>query len=407
MNDAPNDAPWHWLRKVEDAVLATKEIPLWGSSPSFPWGKFEERLSEVLAFPCRAAPHQTEWKAHADLKAGMGDHPVIFPLDLEPLTGVVYWMMSREDITKLTSTALSSQSGFKGFSDLRLQEGFYRFLFLEALNVVDQLGIYGGLSPRLREQAPLPQEGALCVDVKLMAGKHVLWGRLICPQPIHEAFKAHFATMRHTLGSSEMSKELEVPIRLEAGHASLSLEEWKQVACGDFILLERCSFDPSTHKGTVTMLLHKTPLFRARLKADAIKILDYAFYYEETMDNKFGDHTSGDDEDRENSPSDENFREEEAGSEEHLWQAQPKQEEGALESMLSTQQIPLTLTVEVAKLQINVDKLLQLKPGNTLELDVRPEQGVDLTVGGKRVAKGELIKLGESLGVKILHIGEH
>ena len=398
-----NDAPWHWIRKVEDAVLITKEIPLWGSSPSFPWKKFEERLSEVLAFPCKAAPHQTEWKAQADLKGGMGDHPVILPLELEPLTGVVYWMMSREDITKLTRAALSSQSGFKGFSDLRLQEGFYRYLFLEALNVVDQLGIYGGLSPHLHENLPLPQTGALCIDVKLMAGKHTLWGRLICPQPFHEAFKAHFAMTRSTLSSSEISKELEVPIRLEAGHASLSLEEWRNVACGDFILLERCSFDPATHKGTVTMVLNKTPLFRARLKADAIKILDYAFYYEETMDNVSGDEP----EDKEHSPSDEEFMEEGMGSEEHLWQAPPKQEEGALEKMLSNEEIPITLNVEVAQLQINVDKLLQLKPGNTLELGVRPEQGVDLTVGGKRVAKGELIKLGESLGVKILQVGEH
>ena len=151
------------------------------------------------------------------------------------------------------------------------------------------------------------------------------------------------------------------------------------------------------------MVLNKTPLFRARLKTDAIKILDYAFYYEEPMD-----HTSGDEPENTEGeiPSDENFIEEEMGSEEHMWSTEPKKEEGVMEKMLSSQEIPITLTVEVAKLQMNVAKLLQLKPGNTLELNMRPEQGVALTVNGKRIAKGELVKLGESLGVKILQIGE-
>ena len=60
--------------------------------------------------------------------------------------------------------------------------------------------------------------------------------------------------------------------------------------------------------------------------------------------------------------------------------------------------------MEIGRLKINLDKLLHLKPGNVLELSVRPEQGVDLSIGGKKMAKAELIKLGDVLGVKILHL---
>ena len=74
------------------------------------------------------------------------------------------------------------------------------------------------------------------------------------------------------------------------------------------------------------------------------------------------------------------------------------------EEIIATHEIPLTLIVEVARLRINLDKLLHLAPGNVLELSIKPEQGVDLTIGGKKVAKAELIKLGEMLGVKILQI---
>ena len=85
----------------------------------------------------------------------MGEHPVILALELAPLTGIVYWIMSSEEVAKLTGAALSSQSGFKGFTDPRLSEGFYRYLFLEALNIADELSIYGDLSLQMHE--PLPR----------------------------------------------------------------------------------------------------------------------------------------------------------------------------------------------------------------------------------------------------------
>jgi flagellar motor switch protein FliN/FliY len=55
---------------------------------------------------------------------------------------------------------------------------------------------------------------------------------------------------------------------------------------------------------------------------------------------------------------------------------------------------------------MNLEKLLQLQPGNVLDLNVRPEQGVSVTLNGKRVARAELVKLGDVLGIKILHLGE-
>ena len=90
------------------------------------------------------------------------------------------------------------------------------------------------------------------------------------------------------------------------------------------------------------------------------------------------------------------------GEENHLWA--PENEN--MEKLLSRTEIPLTLSVEVARLRINLDKLLALSPGNILELPVKPQQGVDVVVEGKKIAKAELVKLGEMLGIKILSLGE-
>ena len=51
-----------------------------------------------------------------------------------------------------------------------------------------------------------------------------------------------------------------------------------------------------------------------------------------------------------------------APEENHLWA--PEDIGEINEKMISSSELPLTLTVEVARLQINLNKLLQLSPGN-------------------------------------------
>jgi flagellar motor switch protein FliN/FliY len=65
-------------------------------------------------------------------------------------------------------------------------------------------------------------------------------------------------------------------------------------------------------------------------------------------------------------------------------------------------EIPLNVVVEIARLQMPLKTLMNLQPGNLLDLDIHPENGVDLVVNGNRIAKGELLQIGEKLGVRIL-----
>ena len=71
----------------------------------------------------------------------------------------------------------------------------------------------------------------------------------------------------------------------------------------------------------------------------------------------------------------------------------------------SLSELPINLTVEIACFKISLDKLKKLQPGNFLELPVSLKDNVNLTVNGEKIGKGELIKLGEVLGVKVLEIG--
>lgn len=462
-------APLFWLKKVESALTELQQIPLWGSPPAFPWEACSKEIATLLQIPELKLEHtKTEFLNLEEIPLGLGASPYHFPIALSPLKQQIHWLMPQSDVAKLTQLLLSPREGIKGFTSAKYQEGFYRYLTLNILQILDELHPLKDLSLRLGTPQQLPSTGALCIDVALRLPQETLWGRLVCPPPFLQAFNAHFSSTRPSLTSSAITKEIDVVLRLELGNTVLSLSEWKKARVGDLIVLDRGTYDPSTQKGTVTVVLEQTPLFRARLKDNHLKIVDYAYYYEEenTMnkhpdddENDYEEYVEDDedlddeeeeeeeeddfdedeeedededdydededeeddsddsddsddedDEDEEEEEEDEHEEEDkqEEASEEsdpsHLWSPGEKVE-GVSEEMISSQEIPLTVAVEVTRLKMNLDKLLQMSIGNLIELPVRPEQGVHLVVNGKRIAQGELVKIGDVLGVKILQMG--
>lgn len=398
-------APLNWIKEIQLALIDSKLIPLHGFAPSFPWEEFSEKISSSLQNEFKIILSRTEFLSGEKITSGFGSRPVSISLDVTPLNAQAFWIMGKEEIAKLTALALKPSNGTKGFTSPQFQEGFYYFLASKALSVINELKAFGDLSPKVAKLASLPQEEAFCIDVEIQNPKATLWGRLVCPFSFHQEFKAFFSTREPLPLTSMLAKKIDVPVKIEIGQTLMPLSEWERVSVGDFILLDRCTYDPNTHKGTAVLTLHQSPLLRIRIKENSLKIVDYAFYREEQ--NSMNQNRPQDEENPDESfDAEDNSEEtsETAPEENHLWA--PEDIGEINEKMISSSEIPLTLTVEVARLQINLDKLLQLSPGNVLELPIKPEQGIDLTIGGKKVAKAELIKLGEMLGVKILQIGE-
>ena len=71
---------------------------------------------------------------------------------------------------------------------------------------------------------------------------------------------------------------------------------------------------------------------------------------------------------------------------------------------ISPEELALTLIVEAGSIQLPYDRLLNLKAGTVLDIGLSPEQGVNLIVNGQCIGKGELVKIGETVGVRILQI---
>lgn len=272
----------------------------------------------------------------------------------------------------------------------------------------------------------------------------------------------------HLMMQSPLADSLDVQVHLEAGRVKIDMSEWKRVNPGDMILLDSCSLDPDEDKGRVMLTINGIPYFRAKLKQGSIKILEHPLYYEAntTMStppkNKnthdedddmegldFEDESSlGEDEDfditdddlltdehseaehTESEYTESEYTEEEEEEEDLKDFKEEKAEKKALPKRTSQKQeeddepeetsvtgleksespptsiedIPLTLIVEVGRIQMSIKKLLELQPGNMLDLDIHPEAGVDMVVNGKRVARGELLRIGDALGVRIIDL---
>ncbi len=359
---------------------------MWGSLPPFPWEEFSSNLTKALGSPeLSLSAKSAEWRSGRAITEGIGENFLHLAFELSPIKGSVHFLMPKEDFEKISKQLLRLKSG-PSFVDPFLEQGFFQYTALNALSVFSREEPFQGLTPRIVD-LPLAHEDAYCIDIKIGAQKETSWARLICPTLFHEGAKEFFTEEWASNLPTSVHSDMNIDLCLSAGSTTLSQKEWKGLKQGDFLLLETCSYFPKSKKGTFLMGYNQTPLFQTKLKQDSIKILDYALYHQE------------------NTMTDEAPPE----SFENPIEAEQNPIEEAptvpTEKLISPKNIPLTLSVEVGKLQMSLDKLLKLKPGNVLDLAVQPEMGVDLVSKGKPVARGQLVQVGDVVGVKITEIG--
>lgn len=74
------------------------------------------------------------------------------------------------------------------------------------------------------------------------------------------------------------------------------------------------------------------------------------------------------------------------------------------ESIALIKDIPLEVTVELGRTKKLIKDILEFGPGTILELDKLAGEPVDIMVNGKYIAKGEVVVIDESFGVRITDI---
>jgi flagellar motor switch protein FliN/FliY len=66
--------------------------------------------------------------------------------------------------------------------------------------------------------------------------------------------------------------------------------------------------------------------------------------------------------------------------------------------------VPLEVTVELGRTAKSISEILNFAPGTIIELDRIAGEPIDVLVNGKFVAKGEVVVIEESFGVRVTEI---
>lgn len=368
-----------WLRKIDPLLFKLDSIPLLRGEP-FSFEDLSQKLKEKLQVDIEISSHTKSWqKGNEIFDSSIKTNQLCFTF--APLIGNVYFLIPSEDVSKITALCLTKNAN-KAFASTALEDGFYRYLTLLGLKALQESPTFENLSFKLVEGATIKSKEALCLDIKISINKHTFFGKIALTPDFIKSWNEFFS-YRNSISLSEMQKKMEVPIQIVLGKVTLKKSELETLKNGDFVILDEAHADPKQESSNVLLSIQNIPLFRANIKKNKIQIVDFANYYEE------------------------NIMEESANSkknEEIIEEASLEQIPSIEEPPSALNNLPMELTVELAKISMTLEKLMQLQPGNFLELSTSLENPVNITVNGKKIARAELATLGETLGIRILEI---
>jgi len=66
--------------------------------------------------------------------------------------------------------------------------------------------------------------------------------------------------------------------------------------------------------------------------------------------------------------------------------------------------IPVRVVFEMGRLEMSVSEVRQLAPGVMIPLARPLEDVLDIVVNGKRIGRGNLVRIGEGLGVRVTRL---
>lgn len=84
--------------------------------------------------------------------------------------------------------------------------------------------------------------------------------------------------------------------------------------------------------------------------------------------------------------------------------AAESQKNGEAELFDLLMHVPLRLTVELGSAKMSVAEILDLGTGSVVELDRAADHPVDLLVNGRPIARGEIVAVDETFGLRIVEL---
>lgn len=95
------------------------------------------------------------------------------------------------------------------------------------------------------------------------------------------------------------------------------------------------------------------------------------------------------------------FNELEAGGDPNTVKADVSPEDLKLDVILD---VPVTVSMEIGRTQVNIRNLLQLNQGSVIELDRFAGEPMDVLVNGTLIAHGEVVVVNDKFGIRLTDV---
>lgn len=459
--------PFSELKAISRELLRLSDKPLFGFPPPFPYKAISKNLGDSLGIQdFKIDESDSGFKEPHEFLSPFSS-PCLIQAVKSSLDGQAFLCVAQEDIKVFMSKVLGVDPNSSQFYSQEIVDSFFTFLGIETLSQVNSLCFNKMLPFKLSNEKDLPQDPSFCLDIWLEAFQERMLLRLIIPQTMRKSFKSFSLKTFGTQPSKEHLSSLNLTVQVEAGRSQFSLDAIHKLKLNDFLLIDSLYFDPEGEKSCY-LSVHDFQLFYAQCENSSLKILEIPLHHEvqvamvnknnipppssasnpeEDPPNEHSEKNAEGDEPVDMYPIDENeepFADEAEEKEEVLSENEDPEEEDFDEDLelqenaprmkeavkapaseikpehieipqatgvplgkgeITLRDIPVTLVFELAQMTMNAQEMLELSPGSLLDLGTTPTSQVLLSVNGKVIGKGELLRVGDSLGVRILELG--
>ena len=69
--------------------------------------------------------------------------------------------------------------------------------------------------------------------------------------------------------------------------------------------------------------------------------------------------------------------------------------------------LEVQLTFELGRQTVELEQLRAIMPGYVFPIERSPDDPVDIVANGRRIGRGEIVRVGDGLGVRLIRLFDH
>jgi flagellar motor switch protein FliN/FliY len=406
-----------WLPRLERACLEATVVPMVGGLPPFPKETLEKALRELLHLssveltlsdPIFLEPEQSAERA-ADLEH-RGPASFCCHARPAPLSGTASLVIEAASLWSLMHAALGRPvEGLVPLVDHDMNEGFGTFVMLAILQALDK----AAFPPKTRLEVVEHADGlaSLLLQGALIAGEQTWPFEVYVSQALMQSLRQTMTPQPLASLNPALAQILDLCLDLPVGRVDLPWNQFKKLKSGDVVILDQLDLDLASGDGTVLLRVGSQDVWSCRLSNGQL-IADQPFPAH-SEDRAMSFTPNSDDElfgelDEMGSFADYDLGDVETPAPAKGTAAGHPAKEPKVPSKASKEgvadKVHVQLTVSLGRLSLTARELFELKSGNVLNFPIQTSGAVDLLVGADLVGRGELVQLGDAIGVRIVEL---